>query len=386
MPTNTELITCNECALNISVPEITDNTKALCPRCNFVVSTKHHNAIDHILAFAITALIFLIASLFFNFLSFTANGIESTYNIVSGFFFLLNNHYEILALIEFITIFLIPIVILISAIYLSLSFKIKTSPAYGEKIITLMFKLIPWNMAEIFLIGALVSLIKLISMANITLGISFYAYVLFSLAMTAALFYIDKTHFYQLLREHKNKGNRSNKLIFEDENKHKKQKSTQYTWALLITSILLYIPANTLPIMNTQYLGQSEPSTILGGIILLWNMGSYPIALIIFIASIIVPVAKIFILLWLNYTVQIQSTRYPLKRIKLYRLAEFVGRWSMIDVFVVIILASLVQLGNVMSIYPGTATLAFTGVVIMTMLAAMNFNTLLIWDTLNNNE
>jgi paraquat-inducible protein A len=132
--------------------------------------------------------------------------------------------------------------------------------------------------------------------------------------------------------------------------------------------------------MTTRLFGQDDPSTIIGGVILLWGLGSYPIAIIIFIASVIVPVAKILVLAWLNYSVQKQSDSLSLERVKWYRLAEFVGRWSMIDVFVVIILASLIQLGPTMSITPGAATLAFSGLVIVTMLAAMSFEPQLIWN------
>tara|TARA_R110000787_G_scaffold240449_1_gene346704 strand:- start:112 stop:528 length:417 start_codon:yes stop_codon:yes gene_type:complete len=138
--------------------------------------------------------------------------------------------------------------------------------------------------------------------------------------------------------------------------------------------------------MTTQILGQEDPSTIIGGVILLWHLGSYPIAIIIFIASVIIPIAKILVLAWLNYSVQKQSDTLSLERIKWYRLAEFVGRWSMIDVFVVIILASLIQLGPTMSITPGIATLAFSGVVIVTMLAAMSFEPQLIWKNKKNYE
>ena len=108
-------------------------------------------------------------------------------------------------------------------------------------------------------------------------------------------------------------------------------------------------------------------------------MGSYPIAIVIFIASVFVPVAKIIILCWLNYSVQAGQQHAHSEKIFWYRITEFVGRWSMIDVFVVAVLVSLIQLGNIMNILPGHAALAFCGVVIFTMLAAMSFDSRLIW-------
>jgi len=152
------------------------------------------------------------------------------------------------------------------------------------------------------------------------------------------------------------------------------------TWALLVTSAILYIPANVYPIMDTVMFGDGSPSTILGGVALLWSMGSYPIAAVIFFASVVVPLVKIMALFWLCYMVQQGKGDSPLGKLKLYRMTEFVGRWSMIDVFVVAILAGLIRLDNLMTIYPGPAAVAFAGVVLITMVAAMSFDPRLIWD------
>jgi paraquat-inducible protein A len=156
----------------------------------------------------------------------------------------------------------------------------------------------------------------------------------------------------------------------------------QRTWALLLTAAVLYIPANVLPIMQTELFGQVSDSTILGGVAVLWEHGSYPVALVILIASVFVPLAKLFTLVWLSFSVSRRHQTRPRERTVLYRLTELVGRWSMVDVFVVAILVALIQLGGLMSIHPGPAALAFAGVVIVTMFAAMSFDPRLIWDTL----
>jgi paraquat-inducible protein A len=156
--------------------------------------------------------------------------------------------------------------------------------------------------------------------------------------------------------------------------------SIQKTWAYLITAFVLYLPANLLPIMSTTLLGKDSSNTILSGIVALWEHGSYPIALIIFIASVLIPIAKLLVLCWLCYMVQNQSRVLLRERTLLYRITEFIGRWSMIDVFVVGILVSLVHLGNLMTIYPGPAALSFAGMVVATMLAANSFDPRLIWD------
>jgi len=156
-------------------------------------------------------------------------------------------------------------------------------------------------------------------------------------------------------------------------------KSLQHTVALLITSILLYIPANLLPIMYTNWLGQKTESTILGGVISLWEPGTYPIAIVIFVASILVPIGKILALSWLCLSVTIKKSDSRRINVELYRLTELIGRWSMVDVFAVAILAALIQMGQVMSVFPGAAALAFAGMVITTMLAAMTFDPRLMW-------
>jgi len=155
--------------------------------------------------------------------------------------------------------------------------------------------------------------------------------------------------------------------------------SIQETWAWLITSVILYIPANFLPIMYTTFLGKTTESTILGGVVILWQHGSYPIALVIFVASVLVPIGKIFVLGWLCISAQIGSTLGLRQKARRYRITEFVGRWSMVDVFVVGILVALIQLGNIMTILPGAAALAFAAMVATTMFAAIAFDPRLVW-------
>lgn len=160
----------------------------------------------------------------------------------------------------------------------------------------------------------------------------------------------------------------------------RKPNSIVRTWALLIAAYILYIPANLLPVMQSGSIFGSQKDTIFSGVIYLWNSGSAPIALLIFFASILVPLAKLFALTYLVVSVQRSSVKWPLQRTKLYRLAEFVGRWSMIDVYVVALLVTLVQFGGLAVIAPAPGAIAFGAVVVITMIAAMSFDPRLIWD------
>ncbi|MGS0691569.1 PqiA/YebS family transporter subunit [Shewanella sp. 30m-9] len=417
---------CHECDLTVLIPRLAENQKALCPRCGYLLTAKRTNSLERVFAFAISALIFLLLSFPFGFISFEYNGLGDSIKLLDSVSILVENGYAWLAIIEVISVFVIPSFILMSLSYLIFFLRQGRYPAHGLMLTRVIFKLIPWNMVEIFLIGTLVSFVKIISIAEIGLGTSYFAFILFSLSMTAALLHLDKRVFYQAIatsltakellqvaesaaaksvKAESVKAKRIELTLVESElvgselvgakldapeterqvkgGRDKQQAnslSIQKTWAFIITSILLYIPANLLPIMNTEFLGQSEPNTIIGGVLLLWQDKSYPIAIVVFIASIMVPITKIVILIWLNYSVQTHSGRLEHQRIFLYRAAEFIGRWSMMDIFVVITLTSLVQLGNTISIIPGPASLAFSAVVIMTMLAAMSFEPKLIYN------
>ena len=160
--------------------------------------------------------------------------------------------------------------------------------------------------------------------------------------------------------------------------------SVQKATAWLVTSVLCYIPANLLPIMHTTSLGDVSPSTLIGGVLTLWKSGSYPIAAIIFLASVVVPLAKAFVLSFLCIMVAKPANKHTKGYTKIYQLTEFIGKWSMIDVFVVAILVALVQLGNLMSITPGLGIVFFTVMVICQMMAAHAFDPRLLWDTPKN--
>jgi len=160
----------------------------------------------------------------------------------------------------------------------------------------------------------------------------------------------------------------------------------QRTWALLIAATICYIPANLLPVMGTTTPTYAEKDTIMSGVVLLYVHGSWPLALIVFIASVMIPIAKIAALAYLLISVQFRSIRNREERIRLYRLVEFVGRWSMLDVFVVTFVVALVQLQPLMSVEPGAGVVFFAAVVVLTMLAAETFDPRLIWDSRNNKE
>ncbi|MET1080751.1 MAG: paraquat-inducible protein A [Pseudomonas sp.] len=152
------------------------------------------------------------------------------------------------------------------------------------------------------------------------------------------------------------------------------------TWALLLTSALLYIPANLLPIMSVSSFGKGHPDTIMSGVVTLVQYGMLPIAAVVFIASIVVPTFKLVGIALLLYSVQRHQPMSARQRILMYRFIEWIGRWSMLDIFVIAILVALVNFGSLAQIEAGVGAVAFASVVILTMLAAVTFDPRLIWD------
>lgn len=160
----------------------------------------------------------------------------------------------------------------------------------------------------------------------------------------------------------------------------RKPNSLARTWALVIAALIFYFPANVLPITVTTYLGSTQADTITSGVLFFMRSGSWGIALIIFVASIVVPIAKLIVLMGLLISIQRRSSWRPGERTRLYRITELVGRWSMLDVFVVTVLVALVRLGYVSTVEAGVGVVYFALVVIITMFAAMTLDPRLIWD------
>lgn len=160
----------------------------------------------------------------------------------------------------------------------------------------------------------------------------------------------------------------------------RKPNSIARTWALLIAAIICYIPANLLPMMKTTSLGSTAGDTIMSGVIYFMGHGDWGIAIVILIASIVVPLAKIASLVYLLLSVQFKSKSRPRDRTRLYRVTELIGPYSMVDIYVVTIMVALVQMQSLASIQPGPAAVFFASVVVITIFAAMSFDPRLIWD------
>jgi paraquat-inducible protein A len=166
----------------------------------------------------------------------------------------------------------------------------------------------------------------------------------------------------------------------------RKHDSLQRTWAYVVAAAVCYIPANVLPVLTTTTAAGAASDTILQGVVLLWSPTGWPLSLIVLVASIMIPSAKILALVYLLITVQRGSVKNNTQRVRLYRMIDFIGRWSMVDVFVDTFTAALIQLQPLMSVEPAPGLFFFAAVVVFTMLAVESFDPRLIWDSATPQE
>ncbi|MBP5980118.1 MAG: paraquat-inducible protein A [Halomonas sp.] len=400
---------CHECDWVSALPPLGSGEKASCPRCSHVLVKRHRYPAQRSMALAIAALVALIVAVSFPFVSFNVSGVGNRIELAQTATTLIAFHQPVVAIIVIMTIAVLPAVYLLSVIWLQFGLLHGKPLAFSRDVARSLAHLTPWMMADVFIIGALVSLIKVAGLADIELGISFWAFCVFAVLLLMTTQSIDADWMWFSLEGEPlapegtqtgmtaasqsltgcptcglintfSTGHKSRCIRCHEKLHHRLPFSLQRTWALLGAATIMYIPANVYPIMTTTSLGHSGSSTIIGGVVQLMQMGSWPVAAVIFIASVIVPVGKLLALSWLCIAVQRSGRPNTISRTKLYRITEFIGRWSMVDVFVVAILVALIRAGSLMSINPGPAALAFASVVVLTMLAAMTFDPRLIWD------
>ncbi len=395
---------CDHCDWVNVMPAMQAGEQLHCARCGHLIVTCHPNAPQQLLSNGCSAVLMFIMSLCFVFLGFSSQGSHQRITLLDCVYGLLGEHYISLGIIVALTLLVLPIVYLTAVLLIALALQQGRLRAIHYGLTHTISALQPWLMVDVFLLGGLVALVKLNSLAEIELGLSFWAFCAFTICLFRTVSFVDKRWIWHclcgpaptvavrsgsalsqglkgcqycgaLVPADTHKCSRCHHILHQ-----RKQGSLNRTLALLFASCALYIPANLFPIMITTFLGSSEPSTIMGGVILLWGMKSYLVAGVIFVASILVPVMKILMLFWLCWQIRFGHGEREKPTQQIYHITEFIGRWSMVDVFVVAILSALVQLGAMMNIIPGIAAISFAAVVILTMLAAMSFDSRLIWD------
>ena len=396
-----EVKLCPSCDLAVNLPLYKKGVKCSCPRCKSVLRSGRLVSLYDSAVMAIAALIFFVLSLVEPFLSLSTFGMHQEMRLIS-IFYVLNNNWLLLLYAFILFTFIFPLSMLLIIIWAGL-FKFKVTPTLAE-IYTFSYR---FCMIDVFVLGVAVSLIKLTALVDVSFHSGFIISGIFSAMMIWLYTKVRPDDIWDLVKKSKEEiiagvlGKEQSlttckhcSFVYNFKHNEKCPRCghingarhydcMQKSVALLLAAIILYFPSNLYPIMITSYLGSDTGSNILEGVITLWQMDSYFVAIVIFLASICIPVLKIIALIILLSIVKYKKPQHPLLLSKLFRVVAFIGKWSMIDVFVVIIMTSVVRFSGLMTIDPGFAIITFCLVVIITMFAAESFDERLIWDRVN---
>lgn len=408
-------IACHECDLLHSIRPVPGGGKAYCTRCGATLYRNIPNSLERALALNLGALLLFIMANAFPFISLKASGRIEVNVFVSGALALYRQGMGELGLLVFLTSFFFPLLIIAGMLHILIPLRLGHRPWQMSRVYRMVRFLMPWNLIAVFMLGVLISIVKLLDLASVIPGVSLYAYVGLMVLTAAAQANLDPSVIWPPMGyEALGKASGSTaaerglischtcSLLFPeshmDEHDHgdcprcgsplhsRKTNSVARTWALIATAALLYIPANVYPVMTVIRFGQGAPNTILSGVVHLIEGGMYGLAMIIFFASIVVPVLKLIVLTFLLITVRNRSSWRTRDRTFLFRVTEGVGAWSMVDIYVVAILVGLVNFGALTTIRPGIGATFFGAVVVVTMIAAHSFDPRLIWDNIERQK
>jgi len=401
--TEPQLRECPGCGLFQTVPALAPGMTAQCIRCPTTLRRTSTHRLDHIIAITVAAFVLLVVMCSTTLMSVETAGISHTANLFSGPEELVRRNMAALgAVVVFVTV-VAPLGRLTGALYVLVRSHESRPPRHLRRVFALAEKLRPWSMIDVFVFGVFVAYVKLGDLVTIGLAAGVYAL----LALTFVLVWMDSALDREAVWErldHRSPTGGSCRgsagavgcetcgLVSmpppEDERcprcesvlHERKRDSIARTWALVIAAAVLYIPANYYPVLTVVQLGAGQPSTILGGVEELLTARQYPLAALVFFASIAVPMLKLAGLSIMLIATQTGRVGWLRDRTRLYHIVRFIGRWSMIDIFMESLLGALVVFGSVITIEPGVGALAFCGVVILTMFAAETFDPRLMWD------
>ena len=404
---------CQECDLLHWVKAPPKGGISTCTRCGAILRRGGYESKDVALALHFAALVLYCLAISFPVMTLRLHGTVQEASIPGCARILANLGWPWLSAVLITTVIVAPLAHLGGMIYVLLQVRWRRPKRWTLLIFRIVEQFGAWGMTEVFILGIMVSYVKLAKMAVVVPGASLFGLGAFIVVAAAAVSALDAGSVWEALGKQQEETASTpplpvkGALTAREANlkacstcgllspleitscprcratlHSRKLQSRERTWALLLTAILLYLPANLLPVMRVVSLGRAQSDTIMGGVLYFLRTGSWPLALIIFIASVVVPIAKIIILGILLISERRRSSRWPEHRARLYRLTEMVGRWSMVDIFVVSLMVALVELGSVANITPGPGSVAFALMVFSTMLAVRFFDPRLVWDSL----
>jgi paraquat-inducible protein A len=407
-----ELTECPGCGLFQLIPPLAPRMTAQCARCPATLRRANSHPLDRSIALTAAALVLMAITCATTLMSVQTAGIMHSADLFSGPAELIQRGMVgLAAVVVFVTV-VAPMCKLIGTLYVLIRLHEATPPAHLRRVFRLIGQLGPWSMVEVFVFGVFVAYVKLGDVVQIGLENGVFAL----LTLTFVVIWADSGLNHHAVWDKLDRrdmtdgsaglasqihapvgavGCETCELVSVprpseprcprcDSALHvRKPDSVARTWALVIAAAVLYVPANYYPVLTVMQLGAGSPSTILGGVRELMSSRMYPLAALVFVASIAVPMLKLAGLSIMLISTQTGRSGRLRDRTRLYYVVRWIGRWSMIDIFMEALLGALVRFGTVITIEPGIGAVAFCGVVILTILAAETFDPRLMWDTAN---
>ncbi|OBT12208.1 paraquat-inducible protein A [Vibrio sp. UCD-FRSSP16_10] len=408
---NSQLRLCQGCGLSVASPTINSNQNAYCPRCNTQLYRGHRHSFSGDVALAVVGLLLFIPVIFAPFLSIRLFGEYISATLLDGVILLVDEGFSFVALLVFFCSFLVPITLCISVISANIALKRNNYSVMRWSLFGI-YKLKHWMMIDVYIVSIAICCFKLTDYSDLIFGLSLPVLAVLQLICLALVMRVSPRRYWQQFDDQQN----LQRLVAEDlvaeglvaedvkaeqlydcpqchliqththqckrcqqPMKLSASKSLQATWAYLIVASLALIPANVIPISILFTNGARIEDTIYSGVISLINNDMLVIAIIIFIASIVVPVAKILGLLYLLLCIHFKRSVFHRQRMMLFYVVKWIGKWSMVDLFVMSIMLTLVDRGQVLNFTPGFGAVAFGIVVIFTMFATDALDPKLIW-------
>lgn len=410
------LVACHHCASIFTSVDLERGETASCDRCGSVLWRFSSLSVHHWLALVIAAFFVFVVANAFPVAHMSVRGMYREATLLDAVVLTWQQGHTAVSIMTGLSGFALPLLQLLLLLWVLIPM-VGSRPALGFRTAMRLLGLIrPWCMVPVFLLGVVVSVVKLAGMARVEPGVGLIAFGVLTVFLTmfsrlpphAVWRYAERRGVVEIhIPEPKDDevltgchvcgqvqalpGDESPETLHHCVRCNaivhvRKPNHVARTWALVVAAVVCYIPANLLPVMRIDSLLGGSDHTILGGVIELWKTGGKDIAVIVFIASVVVPMFKLIALIGLLIGVQRGSTENLRTKTRLYEMVEFIGQWSMLDVFVVILLAALANFHGLMQIAAGSGAAAFGAVVIFTMLAAMSFDPRRSWDLADNND
>ena len=391
-------IDCAHCGLVQHVPVSPRGSVLECVRCGHTLGAPAAAHIDVSLAFSAAALALMLPSALAPLMSLASFGVQRRSWLPTGVEALWHDGFPSLATVVFFFSIVIPFVYLALMVYVLGAVRLGAPGPLG-KAFRWAGELRPWAMIEVYLVGCCVAYTRLEQVGDVHVGLGGWCLVAATFAVLLATVTLDEDAVWAALSI-RDDPKRSRQTLRCDtcglpmDAKYersqcrccgarvyrRKPATMQRTLALVIAGFLLYLPANVLPVLSVERFGRVEPNTILSGVRELISLGLWPLAILVFAASILIPLAKLCGLSLMLLMTHFRSNRWLVGRTQLYRFIDFIGRWSSIDLFMISILVALVQFGNLTRVRPQGGAVAFAAVVIVTMFASRCFDPRVMWD------